>query len=168
MGCVLTVPVASLQIARGVDMARVNLVASLDLPRDGATYMHRVGRTGRYGTRGVAITFLTSAELARLQEQLQDVPGAQARQQNPYALCPALKVQLSSQMEELPDEVPEELYTAELDTPEEEAAFQELLGKDPAQQVGHTGAIQYDGSHQQASHTDTTGVLLIPAARLKD
>ncbi|MEW5310630.1 MAG: hypothetical protein WDW38_002409 [Sanguina aurantia] len=46
-------------LARGVDLERVNLVANLDLPRSAATYMHRVGRTGRFGTLGVAVSYLT-------------------------------------------------------------------------------------------------------------
>ena len=67
------------QVARGVDLSRVNLVANLDLPRDAATYMHRVGRTGRYGTRGVAVTFVTPAELARLTADLEGVAGGRVR-----------------------------------------------------------------------------------------
>ncbi|GLE05952.1 hypothetical protein PINS_up015163 [Pythium insidiosum] len=35
--------------ARGIDVVRVNFVVNLDLPRDPATYLHRVGRTGRFG-----------------------------------------------------------------------------------------------------------------------
>ncbi len=45
--------------ARGVDVARVNLVVATDLPRDAATYSHRVGRTGRFGSRGVAVSLVT-------------------------------------------------------------------------------------------------------------
>ena len=67
------------QVARGVDLSRVNLVANLDLPRDAATYMHRVGRTGRYGTRGVAVTFVTPTELARLTADLEDIAGGRVR-----------------------------------------------------------------------------------------
>lgn len=37
--------------ARGIDVDRVNFVVNLDLPRDPATYLHRVGRTGRFGGR---------------------------------------------------------------------------------------------------------------------
>lgn len=37
--------------ARGIDVERVNFVVNLDLPRDPATYLHRVGRTGRFGGR---------------------------------------------------------------------------------------------------------------------
>jgi len=70
---------AAAQVARGVDLSRVNLVANLDLPRDAATYTHRVGRTGRYGTRGVAVTFVTPAELARLTADLEAVAGGRVR-----------------------------------------------------------------------------------------
>lgn len=41
--------------ARGIDVDKVNFVVNLDLPRDPATYLHRVGRTGRFGGR---ISFL--------------------------------------------------------------------------------------------------------------
>lgn len=58
---------------------RVNLVANLDLPRDAATYVHRVGRTGRYGTHGIAVTFVTARELAMLRSYLHDVAGGQVR-----------------------------------------------------------------------------------------
>lgn len=54
-------------------------VANLDLPYDAATYMHRVGRTGRFGTHGTAIAFVTPAELRQLRGFLQDVAGGQVR-----------------------------------------------------------------------------------------
>ena len=56
---------------------RVNLVANLDLPPSGESYAHRMGRTGRFGTRGVAVTFITAAELPALRRLLAGVPGAQ-------------------------------------------------------------------------------------------
>lgn len=62
-------------MARGVDFDRVNLVVNLDLPVDAATYVHRVGRTGRFGSRGVAVAFVTERELALLQQYLRDVRG---------------------------------------------------------------------------------------------
>ena len=49
----------------------------MDLPYDAATYMHRVGRTGRFGTHGVAVTFVSPPELQRLRGFLQDVAGGQ-------------------------------------------------------------------------------------------
>lgn len=37
------------KIARGIDIDRVNLVINLDIPWEVETYLHRIGRTGRYG-----------------------------------------------------------------------------------------------------------------------
>ncbi|KAI8066004.1 P-loop containing nucleoside triphosphate hydrolase protein [Thamnidium elegans] len=45
-------------IARGIDIDRVNLVINLDIPWEVETYLHRVGRTGRYGTSGIAINLI--------------------------------------------------------------------------------------------------------------
>ena len=53
------------------------MVANLDLPESAATYMHRVGRTGRFGTRGLAVTFTTEAELQQLTDYVKDVSGAE-------------------------------------------------------------------------------------------
>jgi len=39
----------TVQVARGVDVERISLVINLDLPYDAETYLHRVGRTGRFG-----------------------------------------------------------------------------------------------------------------------
>ncbi|CAO3568375.1 unnamed protein product [Mortierella alpina] len=58
----LRVLVCSDLIARGIDIDRVNLVVNLDLPRDPETYLHRVGRTGRYGTTGLAVSIVDDAE----------------------------------------------------------------------------------------------------------
>eukprot|EP00736_Rhodelphis_marinus_P010900 Rmarinus@m.3597 len=52
--------------SRGVDIERINLVINLDMPRDAETYLHRVGRTGRFGTYGVAVSFLDEMEAERL------------------------------------------------------------------------------------------------------
>eukprot|EP00892_Ulva_mutabilis_P006146 jgi/Ulvmu1/3903/UM018_0125.1 len=61
------VAVTSDVLARGVDLEYVNLVVNFDLPRDGATYAHRLGRAGRFGAAAVAVTLVTGeAELATL------------------------------------------------------------------------------------------------------
>jgi len=44
--------------ARGIDVERVNVVINYDFPGDADTYMHRVGRAGRFGTKGMAISFV--------------------------------------------------------------------------------------------------------------
>jgi ATP-dependent RNA helicase UAP56/SUB2 len=47
---------------RGVDFERVNVVINYDMPDDEDTYLHRVGRAGRFGTKGLAISFVTTTE----------------------------------------------------------------------------------------------------------
>jgi ATP-dependent RNA helicase DDX20 len=39
-----------MQTARGIDAENVNLVINFDVPRDHETYLHRVGRAGRFGS----------------------------------------------------------------------------------------------------------------------
>ena len=45
-------------LARGIDVQQVNMVINYDLPRDLASYIHRVGRSGRFGRKGTAINLL--------------------------------------------------------------------------------------------------------------
>lgn len=60
----LRVLVATDLLARGVDFGRVTLVIHHALPRDLPTYLHRVGRTGRFGARGLSIMLLWENEMA--------------------------------------------------------------------------------------------------------
>ncbi|NXA75518.1 DDX20 helicase, partial [Thryothorus ludovicianus] len=48
--------------SRGIDAEKVNLVINLDVPLDWETYMHRIGRAGRFGTLGLAVTFCCRGE----------------------------------------------------------------------------------------------------------
>merc|ERR1712124_125369 len=45
---------------RGIDIERVNIVINYDMPDEGDSYLHRVGRAGRFGTKGLAISFVSS------------------------------------------------------------------------------------------------------------
>jgi ATP-dependent RNA helicase DeaD len=56
--------------ARGLDIAGVSHVFNYDVPQDAEDYVHRIGRTGRAGEKGVAITLLTPRERSR-QAQIQ-------------------------------------------------------------------------------------------------
>ena len=58
----LRILVCSDLLARGVDFGRVSLVVHLQPPRSLATYLHRVGRTGRYGTLGASVLLLSPGE----------------------------------------------------------------------------------------------------------
>eukprot|EP01126_Amoeba_proteus_P008973 TRINITY_DN133_c0_g1_i5.p1 TRINITY_DN133_c0_g1~~TRINITY_DN133_c0_g1_i5.p1 ORF type:complete len:427 (-),score=41.15 TRINITY_DN133_c0_g1_i5:115-1395(-) len=52
--------VATNLFGRGLDFERVNVVINYDMPEDEDTYLHRVGRAGRFGTKGLAISFVTT------------------------------------------------------------------------------------------------------------
>lgn len=54
--------VATDLMARGVDSSHANLIINLDLPKDLVTYLHRIGRAGRFGSKGIAITFISSPQ----------------------------------------------------------------------------------------------------------
>jgi len=49
-------------MGRGIDIERVNVVFNYDMAEDTDTYLHRVGRAGRFGTKGLAITFVSTPE----------------------------------------------------------------------------------------------------------
>jgi len=57
---------------RGIDIERVNIVINYDMPENSDTYLHRVGRAGRFGTKGLAITFTASDEDELKLKEIQD------------------------------------------------------------------------------------------------
>jgi len=56
---------------RGMDFERVNIVINYDMPDKADTYLHRVGRSGRFGTKGLAISFVSSPEDSKILENVQ-------------------------------------------------------------------------------------------------
>ncbi len=52
--------VATDVFGRGIDIERINLAINYDLPGDADSYLHRVGRAGRFGTKGLSISFVSS------------------------------------------------------------------------------------------------------------
>ena len=46
-------------LARGIDVQQVSLVINFDIPRKIENYLHRIGRSGRFGRKGVAINLLS-------------------------------------------------------------------------------------------------------------
>ena len=53
--------------ARGIDVDDLELVVNYDLPYDAEDYVHRIGRTGRAGRRGMAVTFVSGRDIYKLQ-----------------------------------------------------------------------------------------------------
>lgn len=69
-------------LARGIDVQQVSLVVNYDLPPNTENYLHRIGRSGRFGRKGVAINFVTSRDARTLkdieryyQTQIEELPA---------------------------------------------------------------------------------------------
>jgi translation initiation factor 4A len=55
-------------LARGIDVQQVSLVINYDLPTNRENYIHRIGRGGRFGRKGVAINFVTNEDVRMLRD----------------------------------------------------------------------------------------------------
>merc|ERR1712151_486242 len=54
--------------ARGIDVQQVSLVINYDLPNSRENYIHRIGRSGRFGLKGVAINFVRNDDIRILRD----------------------------------------------------------------------------------------------------
>ena len=54
--------------SRGIDIQQVGVVINFDLPRDIHNYLHRIGRSGRWGRKGTGINFITRRDVQKLKE----------------------------------------------------------------------------------------------------
>lgn len=54
--------------ARGIDVQQVSIVINFDIPKCVNTYLHRIGRSGRWGRKGVGINFITRRDISKLKE----------------------------------------------------------------------------------------------------
>lgn len=55
-------------LARGIDVQQVSLVVNYDLPPSKENYIHRIGRSGRFGRKGVAINFVSNEDAPKMKE----------------------------------------------------------------------------------------------------
>jgi ATP-dependent RNA helicase RhlE len=68
--------------ARGIDIANLEMVINYDLPDVAETYVHRIGRTGRAGNTGTALTFCSQDEHA----MVKDIQKLTGKKLNPVLL----------------------------------------------------------------------------------
>ena len=54
--------------ARGIDVQQVSTVINFDIPKNVHTYLHRIGRSGRWGRKGMAINFITKYDVSYVRE----------------------------------------------------------------------------------------------------
>lgn len=69
-------------LARGIDVQQVSLVINYDLPLEKENYIHRIGRSGRFGRKGVAINFVTTNDIGQMHDierfyhtQIEEMPS---------------------------------------------------------------------------------------------
>jgi translation initiation factor 4A len=69
-------------LARGIDVQQVSLVINYDLPQSTENYLHRIGRSGRFGRKGVAINFATNKDTRNMRDierfyatQIEELPA---------------------------------------------------------------------------------------------
>tara|TARA_Y100001935_G_scaffold250387_1_gene250435 strand:- start:2723 stop:3877 length:1155 start_codon:yes stop_codon:yes gene_type:complete len=55
-------------LSRGIDVQQLSLVINYDLPKSKEVYIHRIGRSGRYGRKGVAINLVTDRDIQHMKE----------------------------------------------------------------------------------------------------
>ena len=85
----VTVLVATDVAARGIDIVGVTHVINYDMPVEPESYVHRIGRTGRAGEKGIAVSFCTAEERDELRA-IEKLIGKQLRLENPEAeFCPS-------------------------------------------------------------------------------
>nr|CDS27431.1 ATP dependent RNA helicase me31b [Hymenolepis microstoma] len=77
---------------RGIDIPTVNVVINFDFPRFGETYLHRIGRSGRFGHLGIAINLVTEADRLALKN---------------------IERELGTDIKPIPKEIDKRLYVAE-------------------------------------------------------
>ena len=68
--------------ARGIDVQQVNIVINFDIPKSEHTYLHRIGRSGRWGRKGIAINFQSKHDISKLKRieeyyntQIEEMPS---------------------------------------------------------------------------------------------
>ncbi len=55
-------------LSRGIDVQSVSLVINFELPRKKESYIHRIGRSGRFGRKGTAINFVLPSDIEMIKE----------------------------------------------------------------------------------------------------
>ena len=103
--------------ARGIDIKGVSHVVNYSLPFDTATYVHRIGRTGRAGTEGIAVTFVRPEERRKLGFLSKNIKKA-TKSDFTEGKIPGVKEVLDVKNERIIKELKEKLFADNLTVPE--------------------------------------------------
>ena len=90
-------------LTRGIDIQAVNVVINFDFPKTAETYLHRIGRSGRFGHLGLAINLITHSDRYNLYD---------------------IEKQLNTEIKPVPKEIDKRLYVAEFQSEEPSSTTQ--------------------------------------------
>ena len=116
--------------ARGIDISGISHVVNYSLPFDAATYVHRIGRTGRAGAEGIAVTFVRPEErrkLTFLQRAVSKASKGQMKEEKIPSVNEVLAIKEKRLIEELKAKLFEKTETSSLKEAEIENQAEELI-----------------------------------------
>lgn len=128
--------------ARGIDISGLTHVVNYSLPFDAATYVHRIGRTGRAGAEGIAVTFVRPEERRKLGFMQKAVAKA-SKGQMKEGTVPAVKEVLSVKEKRVIAELKEKLFVTSEKTvlQSEENLAENQIENQEVQEVQTSGMI---------------------------
>lgn len=144
--------------ARGIDIEGLSHVVNYDLPFDGPTYIHRIGRTGRAGAKGLAFTLVRPEERRRV-EYLRSIARKATKSELKEAQIPSIDEVLAVKRERLFDALKESLGIIENKeaAPEGGAANTNALSVEPV--AGENSATQAQSAEvSEAVTTEASAV----------
>lgn len=135
--------------ARGIDVGSVSHVINYDIPQDVESYVHRIGRTGRAGRKGVALTLVTPREMKQLRT-IEEETGSRLRAKELPTLEEVAAKQQQSWMSQI-----EETIQSDADLSLFEEMIEELSGKFSSEKVA-AAALHLAFSERFSRNADST------------
>ena len=149
---VLTILVATDVAARGIDVSNLTHVINYAIPQEAESYVHRIGRTGRAGQKGIAITFVTPREAKKL-SQIKKVTKTDIKREsipNVKEILNAKKEALKAWVEEI---IKEEDYVSYVNI-----AKNLLEGKNPTEVLASVLRHVYEDEFLEENYNDIADV----------
>jgi len=97
--------VATDLFGRGIDIEKVNVVINYDMPDSSDSYLHRVGRAGRFGTKGLAISFVSSTPPKEGEKEIKDKEGNVIKRKSDDEVLTDVQSRFEVSITECPDHI---------------------------------------------------------------
>jgi ATP-dependent RNA helicase DeaD len=149
----LNLLVATDVAARGIDISNLTHVINYSLPQDPESYVHRIGRTGRAGNQGTAITFITPSEFYRL-GFIKRITSAQIRKKK----IPDIDEILTARMQNLTKDITGKISTGNDKTFFHEWATQLLALGEPTEMVAAVLKLAFGDVFNRENYRDITPI----------